>query len=147
MEALTRAREAEDKGSIATQLNLIAELERRSGNYWEAISWYLQAIQAWSELGNRGGIARCLEILAFMEYEQDQPEQAARLLGAAEAVRQKSGSKMLPAEKSEYDAAVNGLQEKLGVEALQAALADGHGMTVEQALRQLSSRRLKAPTP
>jgi hypothetical protein len=120
-----------------------AETARLEGNTVEAAPLYKKTIVIWRELGHRGGLARCLEVLAFIANSQapSSPDEssaylkrAARLLGAAEALREASQSEMTPEERTEYDREVTALRAKLDPATFNAAWAEGRAMTIEQAI-------------
>src|SRR4029079_15496757 len=48
---------------------------------------YPETIDGWVHLGHRGAVANQLENIAYLAIDRNRPERAARLLGAAEAVR------------------------------------------------------------
>ena len=122
----------------------LAEVARAEGDYVQANRLYSTSATEWVELGNRGGAARCLECLAFLAIAQagqlsrsDRAaceHRAAVLLGAAEAIRQVSRAVMVPEEQEEYDRQLAGFREWADPGRLQAAWAEGGGMSIEQAL-------------
>jgi predicted ATPase len=63
-----------------------------------------------------------------------QPERAARLLGAAEAVLQRRGYRQGPLERVQLDWSQAAVRGALGDAAFAAALADGRAMSLEQAV-------------
>ncbi len=71
-----------------------------------------------------------------MAMETGQPESAARLLGAAEAVRQAIGARLPPVERADYEATVQATRAALGDEAFAAARAAGLALTLEQVVAE-----------
>jgi hypothetical protein len=65
---------------------------------------------------------------------KEQPERAARLFGAAEALREKLGADMTAYERMEYEPEVASLREGMDAEAFEAAWAAGAGMDVDRAI-------------
>jgi len=59
---------------------------------------------------------------------------AARLCGAAEAIRQRTGQVRFPMYQADYDAAVSAARDALGQQDFDAAWAEGAAMTTEEAL-------------
>ena len=78
----------------------LAHIERRAGNLEEARRLYQQTIVVWQEFGQRAAIAHQLECFAFLARAQDQLVRAARLLGAAEALRAALDAPMTTPERS-----------------------------------------------
>ncbi len=61
-------------------------------------------------------------------------ERAARLWGAAEALREVIGSPRPPNEREEYERGLATVREALGEEVFSAAWAEGRAMSLEQAI-------------
>ena len=57
-------------------------------------------------LGNRSAIAHQLECFGFLAMHDEEPQRAAKLFGAAEALRERAPSPMTDFERIEYDQAV-----------------------------------------
>jgi ATP/maltotriose-dependent transcriptional regulator MalT len=79
-------------------------------------------------------IAAGLEGLAVVEATQNEPRYAARLWGAAEALREAIGAPMYPAHRASYTHATAHAHAQLGEQAIRFAWAQGRCMTPEQAL-------------
>ncbi len=79
-------------------------------------------------------IAASLEGLAALEAGRGAPRQAARLWGAAEALREAIGAPMHPVNRASYEQAIALARAKLGEQTFRAAWAEGRGISPEQAL-------------
>ncbi|MFN8495209.1 MAG: tetratricopeptide repeat protein [Caldilineaceae bacterium] len=100
-EALQRARQDQDADNIAiilTNLGSAGVLQQ------EPASTPLlgEALQIFVRLGNRIGVAFCLEGLAAVAGMNGQAERAAKLLGAAEALREEIHAPIHPAHRAHY---------------------------------------------
>ena len=84
----------------------LAHILRRSGRIDEAEVEYRQSIRGWQRSGNRGAVANQLESFAFVALARGDGPRAARLFGAAEALREVADAQMTGSERVEYDAAV-----------------------------------------
>jgi tetratricopeptide (TPR) repeat protein len=73
--------------------------------------------------------------LAFVALGLGRTEQAAVLLGAAEATRDRIGVTPVGAERVEAELALDAARSRLDADAVQAALTRGRGLASEQALR------------
>jgi predicted ATPase/class 3 adenylate cyclase len=73
--------------------------------------------------------------LAFVALGRGRAEQATVLLGAAQATRERIGATPTGAERVEAELALDAARSRLDADAVQAALASGHGLATEQALR------------
>ena len=111
-----------------------AHIERQLGNYARALELYHQSILAWQELGHRVSLAREFECLAFIACTQSQLQRAARLLGAAESIRENLNSPMTATERVEYDQNVSTLRAQMKQSDFATAWAEGRAMTLEQAI-------------
>ena len=112
----------------------LAHLERRHGHFAQAKSLYRETIRAWQKIGHRAAIAHELECLAFVAKAQEEAEHAARLLGAAEALRESIDIPMRPIEHLEYDREVSDLRTNMDEAAFVNAWAEGRALTMEQAI-------------
>jgi tetratricopeptide (TPR) repeat protein len=111
-----------------------AHIERQLGNTTRAVQLYQQSILAWQELGHRVSLAHEFECLAFIACTQSQLQRAARLLGAAENIRESLNSPMMATERIEYDQNVSALRIQMGESYLQQAWSEGRATGLEQAI-------------
>ena len=107
---------------------------RRSGRIDEAEAEYRQTIRGWQRSGNRGAVANQLESFAYVAMSRGNGLRAARLLGAAEALREVAGASMSGVEREEYDSAVGRLRQELDRGSLGSAWAEGGGMSADAAV-------------
>ena len=112
----------------------LAHALRHTGLLDEAEAEYRVTIQVWLDGGNRGAIANQLESFGFVRLARGDADRAARLLGAAEAIRDAASAPMMSHEREEYDGRVEELRTSLGEAALTTAWADGRAMTVNDAV-------------
>jgi len=113
----------------------LAHILRREGNYIEAIPAYQETIKEWQRMGHRSAVAHQLECLAFIAKAMEQPDQAARLLGAAEALRQKIEIDMTPSEREEYEKEVADLKANMDGKEFASLWAEGRSLSMEQAIQ------------
>lgn len=86
-------------------------------------------------LAMRRGISRTLEILACVAAEGDEPERAARLFGAAEALGEAEGLvQWSGVERAMYEQELPALRAALGESGFTAAWEAGRGMSLEAAV-------------
>lgn len=111
-----------------------AHLERREGHFEKAKLHYHETIQEWQKLGHRAAVAHELECLAFIAKVQEDDQRAARLLGAAEILRENINIPMMPTERVEYDREVSDLRANMDETAFAKAWAEGRALTMEQAI-------------
>jgi len=133
-EALSYYQEMGNTNAYNALKSAMAHGLRQIGNFEEALTIYRETILTYKDLGHRGAIAHQLECFAFIAMAQEQGERTVRLLGAAEALREVSDSRMTPQERIEYDKKVAGLREGMDEEMFTSLWAEGHAMTIEQAI-------------
>jgi tetratricopeptide (TPR) repeat protein len=109
--------------------------ERLAGNLPAARAIYQETIKRWQELGNRSAVAHELECFGSLAISDMQPQRAASLFGAAEALREKCQSPMTDEERVEYDRWVAQVRKALEAAEFEAAWTEGRGMAMEQAVR------------
>ncbi|MFN8496646.1 MAG: adenylate/guanylate cyclase domain-containing protein [Anaerolineae bacterium] len=140
-EAETRAQEAKglyaqirDPLMVNASHSRLAHVARRAGRLDEAVSIYRHTIVAFEEMGQLPAVAHELECCAFIARAQGDPVRAARLLGAAEALRERVGVRMTGMERVEYDDDVAALRGQLPSAEFDAAWAAGRRMTLDDAV-------------
>ncbi len=104
------------------------------GNYGAAQALFTDSLLRQLERGNRAGVAEGLAGLAALAGAQAAPERAARLFGAAAAIRETIAAPVWPAERFEverHEAAVQALLGESNFARLQVA---GRALTLEQAV-------------
>jgi predicted ATPase/class 3 adenylate cyclase len=122
-----------------------ADVARAQGDYKTAIELYDEVLRTWRDLGNPGAAARCIECLGFIFTAQSAApdvadrqglsKKAARLFGAAAALRESSASIMEPPEHIEYERELAKLSAQLDGESLKAAWAEGRSIPIEQVIQ------------
>ena len=127
-------RDLRDRRFVNAAGSELAHLLRRQGNYAEAVALYRETIARWVELGYRAAIAHQLESLAFIAAAQGHSLRAARLLGAAEVVREAAKAAMARREREEYERVVAEVRARLDQATFAAAWAEGRAMPLEQAI-------------
>jgi non-specific serine/threonine protein kinase len=142
-ESLAIRRDLGDRSGIAGSLNNLAMVAYAQGDRAATRSFYEECLPIRQELGDRWGIAGCLEGLAELACAGQGPEpadiaaagrRAARLFGAAEALREAIGAPRLPQEREELRREVNRVRHMLGEPAFDEVWSEGRAMTLEQVI-------------
>jgi non-specific serine/threonine protein kinase len=102
----------------------------------EAISLYHEGVQLCLELDNRRTLAICLEGLAEIAISQGDVRRAARLLGAAGALRDALGEPLPPINRPAYERHVAALRVALGRKGFAEATAQGRALSTEQVIAE-----------
>lgn len=95
-----------------------------------------QGLQLARTTNRRLDLAKDLSILAGALGALGQPELAARLLGASERAMERLGAVDVPSDKREIDDIITAVRAQLDEATFQAAWAQGHELTLEQAVAQ-----------
>jgi ATP/maltotriose-dependent transcriptional regulator MalT len=132
-ESLRLFREGRDQWGIVESLSLLGRVEAREGNPAAARTLYKESLALARETGIKN-IAFCLEGLAGVVATRGELACAAKLWGAAEALREAIGAPIPPVDRAEYERIVAAARSHLGEKAFAAAWAEGRTMTPEQAL-------------
>jgi non-specific serine/threonine protein kinase len=125
-------------GTSVTLCNLGAAL-CEVGNVEAAHSCYLEALPGLRELGNAMGLSLALDGLAAVASKRGEWARAARLAGAAAALREPIGGALEPADRSVRERCLRAVREHLDEAALEAALAEGRVMARDQAIEDAVS--------
>ncbi len=128
-------RDLGDQHRINMVRSELAHIERYEGHYARAEAVYRQTIKEWQRIGHRAAVAHQLECLATLAMQAQNPERAARLLGAAEVLREKVGIGMTIPEQAEYERTVGELRSGMDPAAFAAAWAAGRALNMDEAVR------------
>ncbi|HLF28682.1 MAG TPA: tetratricopeptide repeat protein [Anaerolineae bacterium] len=140
-QSLSLYREVGDKLNIAIALNALGRQAHAQGDPARAAALYRESLTLRRDMGARRGIAESLEDLARLSAVQDgRAEVAARLFGAAEAMREALGTPRPPVELPDYERGVSTARTASGDDAFVAAWAEGRSMTIEQAITLASEK-------
>ena len=127
-------RQLRHKGFENIMLSEIGHIARITGDNMQAKQIYRQTIPRYLDVGNRGAIAHQLECFAFIACAEGVPERAARLLGAAEALRERVDSQMTGREREDYDQEVARLRSLLNENDFNTRWREGRSMTMGSAI-------------
>lgn len=134
-EALAYSRRVGDR-RVHIMLGNLGNVARRQGNPMKAEALYRESLEFAQALGDPRSIAECLESMAMARAMAHDGGRAARLFGAASAVRDLIGAPQPPNERDDLEAALRPARATLGGEAWQVALAAGRALSLEQAIRE-----------
>jgi predicted ATPase/class 3 adenylate cyclase len=132
--AIDRFAETGDERLREAARSELAHTARRSGDLDGAMEQYRVSIHGWVRSGNRGAVAHQLENVAFVLVARGSTEDAARLLGAAAALREAADSPMMRIEQVEHDGWVERLRASADPAAVDAGIAAGRTLTMAEAV-------------
>jgi tetratricopeptide (TPR) repeat protein len=133
-EGLEMFKRLHSKNFVLVMRSELGHVERQQGNLSQARSMYRETIKGWQDMGNRAAIANQLECFGFLAIQDEEPQRAVKLFGAAEALREQIQAPMTDYERIEYDQAVAQVRSMLAEMEFNALWAEGRAMTMEQAI-------------
>ena len=119
--------------TVNAQSNL-GHIELANGNFSAAAQIYRQTLPRYLESQHFGAIAHQLEMFATISRREDHLARAARLFGAAEALRESVNIPMAPYEREGYEREVTALRQAMTPEALALGWEEGRRLTTKQAV-------------
>lgn len=131
--ALTISRELGDQRGVARTLMHLGDSAALENDRPKSLSFYRECIQIRQALHDMPGVATAVERLASVVIEEE-PEAAARLLGAAEALRDSIKTPLPAGGQDDYERWVRSLRERLGEPGYEAARAAGRSLDTDAAL-------------
>ncbi len=132
-EGLAQFQELGDTAGIARSLNYLATVAQEQGDIFRAAALYEQSLALDRALGYPESIVCSLEGLAATAVV-GQPARAARLYGAAAALREAIGLPLLPTDRDRYDRSVAKVRQQMDKAAFVAAWDAGTVLSLDQAV-------------
>jgi DNA-binding CsgD family transcriptional regulator len=87
-----------------------------------------------AEVGAQLGVPDTLDYLAVLAYKTESLSEAARLFGAADGIRRRTGEVRLRIFQADHDAAVATLRNAMEQESFDAASAEGAQLSTDEAI-------------
>ena len=146
-ESLRLSREIGSQWDIAESLAGLAQVEASQGDLAAARTLYEKSLTIAGEWNYKDLLPSCLEGLADEVGVQGEPAWAARLWGAAEALREIMGTPLPSVYRADYERFIAAARTQLGEKAFATAWAEGRTMTPEQALSAQDSATILSLPP
>jgi tetratricopeptide (TPR) repeat protein len=112
------------------------DVARVRGELEQAADYYRQSLTALAQREAVVGVAEPLEGLAKIAVAQGLPDRAARLLGAASALRERIAAPVAPVNRAEYEQSLAAARAVLDETAFDAAWAAGQALPLDQAIAE-----------
>ncbi|HEX5691824.1 MAG TPA: response regulator transcription factor, partial [Roseiflexaceae bacterium] len=113
----------------------LGHLAHLEGDMAAAGAQLAQSLALAHELGDAWSVGMAIEELASLLIDSGRAEEAARLLGLAEALRVSLGTPLPVPIAAQHTRSRQALRQRLGSQKLAALEADGRGLTVEAVLQ------------
>jgi predicted ATPase/DNA-binding CsgD family transcriptional regulator len=143
-ESLAMRKQMDEPWGIGVSLGNFAWIALRKDNLQEAESYLKKSLTLRRDIADRGGCAWCLEKLAESSLALGLREssknplkhycRAAKLFGAAEAMRELVDSKIDLVDLAEYERKVGVLRSQLDENTFTVSWSGGHSLTMEQSV-------------
>jgi ATP/maltotriose-dependent transcriptional regulator MalT len=144
-EGLVLYREIGDRQEgISESLSILGKVAALQNDYTAARAYYEESL-TFSGKVDAVWIASSLEGLAGVVAAQGEPARAARLYGAAEALRGSVGIPILPVDRATYERLVAAVRTQLGEAVFSSRWTEGRTMTPGQALAAQGPATIPAP--
>jgi non-specific serine/threonine protein kinase len=120
--------------AIGVGWDTLGDVALQKGDTRQAVSFYKRTMALYWESGDPLYIAFCLNDLAHVAAVCSQPERAARLFGAAEALLESSGETLFPISRLENEHFLEIIRPQLDDAAWKAYWAEGRAMPLKDAV-------------
>jgi len=147
---LNEARSATDRAMRSDRawvISSLARLARAQGDHRRSSALFAEALEVFRRCGEVPAVVESLEEMASLARQSAQLDQAARLFGAAIAIRQAKGYARPPLRKAAFDGDLDALKQAFGSRRLKALLREGATMSMEEAAAYALKRRLARGRP
>ncbi|MGH2561326.1 MAG: ATP-binding protein [Thermomicrobiales bacterium] len=125
---------------VIRSLRDLGDLARDQGDFGGSVAFYRECLSLLGEHGDVRVVVDVLEGSARAAAAWHQPEQAARLLGAAEALREEIGAAFIvPTDRAAHERTVAIIRASLGEHGLQAAWSIGRGRGLASAIAEMQA--------
>lgn len=115
----------------------LGETTLAQGNAALAANHLAEALELFRDMGDRMGISWCIAGLAGVAAVNEEPERAAWLWGAAEALRQSIGSRTAPAARATHERLQAEVCKQLGEAMFNTKWAEGQAVSLEQVIDEV----------
>jgi tetratricopeptide (TPR) repeat protein len=134
MEAVSVSQEMDDEWTVARNFVWLGIVTAYKGDDYEEAEGFLEeGFALIREVGDWEWVAYSLDSFAVIAGAKGQGERAARLWGAAEALRKTIGATLHGTDRPDYDRSVTAVRSELDEAEWEAAFAQGRAMSAEEA--------------
>ena len=135
-EALPLSEKLGDKDTMAFADLGLGRIEQAQGNHASAFQFLSNSLSTYHALGDKVSIAGCLDSMAGVKASLGDGLQAARLFGAAEALRETLGAPNSQVYQRDLDGHVGIAQADVGELFFQVAWDEGRDLTMDLAIEE-----------
>lgn len=139
-ESLAMQRSLGDDGAAFYSLSNLGLVALKRGNFEVALRRLREGLELLEVVANKAAMASTFEGIAAALNATGDSRRAARLLGAASALRDAIGAPLLPRESAEYDETATATRNAIGVASFEAEWRVGTLMGLERAVDEAAGR-------
>jgi tetratricopeptide (TPR) repeat protein len=136
LEGLALQQELDDVPLMAWSFLFLGVLSYLQDDWLQAKQYFSQGVAIVANLGNLNSLPDTLEGMAGVAAAEHQPVQAARLVGAAEALRESLKLTRSPVAHAYYDRILSAVRTQLPASVLHNAWQAGRGFSAKQAIAE-----------
>ena len=138
-EAVAIARTGGARRAVADSVVELGFVHAWADEFADAGQLARESLGLFRELGDRPGIARCMDLFAALAFSGAAHERALRLFGAAEATRESVGRVAHPTERMRLMHWLTPLEQLLGAAECERHISEGRAMTVGHAMATIGA--------
>jgi predicted ATPase/DNA-binding XRE family transcriptional regulator len=127
-------RKLKDQWGLAYVIMGMADVAFEREDFSTATFLYRDCLLMFQKGADYGGLPFALESVAGLAYIKKQPEKAARILGAADALRKSTNLPLPLPYSSAYQKKLSIVQQQLDPSTFDLAWAEGHAMTIDHVI-------------
>jgi DNA-binding CsgD family transcriptional regulator len=147
LEALEQFRAVEHPLGTAIVLAGLAREALAKGQPQRALALGRESLALSWDLHDRWGLTGGLELMAGIAGMGGEAHRAARLVGAAEALREAIGVPLVGTRQPDQERRVAAVRAALGTDAFAAAWAAGRALSLDEAVAEATAVNLASPSP
>jgi non-specific serine/threonine protein kinase len=118
----------------------LGDLHRDRGDFARSLATYRECLELLGDQGDYRVLVEVLEGAALAAAAWEHPERAARLVGAAAALRERTGTGFIvPADLAAHERTLAAIRAAIGESGLQEAWAIGRNLTRDDALAEIQA--------
>ncbi|MEZ4563679.1 MAG: tetratricopeptide repeat protein [Thermomicrobiales bacterium] len=137
-ECLELSQQVGDQQGIAFAVSHLAQVLRQRGEHTQAIPLFIQGARISQKIGDEARLAETLEGLAGAVVDAGAGPDAARLLGLAKAIRQRSASPRLAVHQPGYERDMAAIEAAVGPARVAVLISEGAAMAQDSLLAHLA---------
>ncbi len=124
-ECLALSESLGDRQGVAFAQSHLARIARHDGDSRRAVALFTESARICHEIGDDGRLAESLEGMAGALADLGEMAEAARLFGAANALRERTESRLLAVHQAAYERDLGAVRDALGLDQVAPLLDEG----------------------